>query len=247
MKINNCPNCKSSKIKFINNRTLLYLNLLISFIFLFVFIFNTNYFSKHTFLIILFLLTILNLWILYFKLGRYYVCNNCDFTFNYQTKSEQIIEYYDDTENLKDDTFLNFEILFKVFKKQFSAYCIICFPLIIIFSVLLNSDMDSSIFILIYIFISIPLGAALFCILSLESESSIARSLKLSRNEIDFKQVYSSLAKLLTLLTTFYTIAFTRISHREIFNFDIFLWTNIFIFTIALSNFILEFNHYRNY
>ena len=76
--------------------------------------------------------------------------------------------------------------------------------------------MDSSIFILIYIFISIPLGAALVCILSLESESSIARSLKLSRNEIDFKQVYSSLAKLLTLLTTFYTIAFTRISHRDI-------------------------------
>lgn len=246
MKINNCPNCKSNNIKFINNRTLLYPNLLISFIFVFAFIFNTNYFSKHSFLIVMFLLTILNLWILYYKLSRYYICNYCDFEFNYNTKKERITEYHYGTKELKNDSFLNFDILFKVFIRQISVYCLVSFPLIIIFSIILSSEFDSSLYTLIYIFISIPLGTALVCLFSVESESSIARSLKLKRNEIVFKQVYSSLAKLLTLLTTFYTIAFTRISHTEIFNFDIFLWTNIFIFTIALSNFILEFNHYRN-
>lgn len=247
LKFKSCPNCNSNNIKFIINRKLQYFNLAMSIFFLIFTIPFISEFSKHPFFLgSIFLLAILNLWILQFNIGRFYICNTCDLEFNYNTKSKCIIEYQYDTKELKDDSFLNFDILFKVFIRQISVYCIVGFSLIIIFSILINSDSNSSIYTLIYIFISIPVGAALICVYSVESENSIARTLKLKRNEIEFKQVYSALAKFLTLLTTFYTIAFTRISHTEIFNFDIFLWTNIFIFTIALSNFILEFNHYRN-
>lgn len=202
--------------------------------------------TESLFLGAIYVLAVLNLWILYFKLNKYYKCDSCDLEFNFDSRKKHIIKYQNTDSELNDRTFLNFDIVFKVFVRQICIYCVVALPLVIIFTFLMNSSIDSSIFVLIYILISVPLGAALICVFSIESESSIARSLNLKKHEINFKKVYGSLSKLLTLLTTFYTIAFTRITHTEIFNFDIFLWTNITIFTMAFSNFILEFNHYKN-
>jgi hypothetical protein len=247
LKYKYCPNCNSDNITLIKNKTFLIANYAFTIFFLFLTIFNTESDSTESlFLGVIYIFAVLNLWILYFKLNRFYKCNSCDLEFNFDSKKKQIIKYQNIDSNLNKNNFLNFDILFKIFVIQFCIYFGIGILLIIIFTFIMNSGIDSSIFVLIYIFTSVPLGSALICVISIESEKSIARSFNLKIHEIDFKKVYGSLAKLLTLLTTFYTIAFTRITHREIFNFDIFLWTNIAIFSMAFSNFILEFNHYKN-
>lgn len=231
-KINkNCPNCNGNNIDIITDSASYFINRCIFLIMLFLFATHTEYLENHIFITILLIILLISYVLIFFQSVIYMTCKNCNENFNFK--------FHFKNNNKNPDKKDAFSILFRAtfFQTVFCSVINLIIITFINFYIPLNEHTKS----IIYLFAAIVIIPTYIIISTIDMQDWISRSTQIQEGDVNYNKIYDSLAKLFGLLTTFYTLMFTKLSGNNYFDLNYFLYLNIILFTLSFSNFILEY------
>lgn len=231
-----CPNCNSDNIQITSNYRFYMFNRVIFIIMIVLLLVNVQYLEKHIFITLLLLLLLSSYIIIFSHSAIYMECKICHTSFNYFSS------YNNKDEDIDPNKTFNIIFRTSVFQMLFCGLINLLICTIIIFYSPFTEHTNS----IIFLFSSMIVSSTYIIVTTPDMEEWISRGTLLNKKEINFNKVYDTSAKLFGLLTTFYTLMYTKLSGQSHFDLNFFLYLNCILFSLSFSNFILEYITYKS-
>lgn len=226
-----CPNCNENNIDIIADSNSYFINRCIFLIMLFLFATHTKYLENHIFITIMLIILLVSYVLIFFQSVIYMTCKNCNENFNFK--------FHFKNKDKDPDTKDTLSILYRasIFQMIFCGVISLIILTFISFYIPLSEHTKS----IIYLLSAVVITPIYIIISTIDMEDWISRSTQLKQENVDFNKIYDSLAKLFGLLSTFYTLMYTKLSGNNYFDLNNYLYLNVILFTLSFSNFILEY------
>lgn len=226
-----CPNCNKNNIKINADSASYFINRFVFLIMIFLFLTNVQYLENHILITLLLIILLISYVLIFSHSVIYMTCENCNENFNFR--------FCYKNKDKDPDTNNAFSILLRATIFQIVICGVISMIILLfIYFCIPSKEHTKSI---IYLFATVVLTSTYIIFSTIDMEDWISRDTKLKKENLDFNKVYDSLAKLFGLLTTFYTLMYTKLSGNNYFDLNQFLYLNVILFTLSFSNFILEY------